>query len=141
MWITGVFALLAALPLATSGRLPARVATHWGGAAPDGSMPVWAASAFPALVWAALALGTVVLTRRPHIPAPSWAGAALAFTGVFMAGTQASIVRANLDRADWREAGSVGLGIALTFVAALAAGALGLIAGRRGRPSSPAAAA
>ncbi|MFD5618131.1 DUF1648 domain-containing protein [Streptomyces yangpuensis] len=141
VWITGVFALLAALPLATSGRLPERVATHWGGAAPDGSMPVWAASAFPALIWAVLALGTVILTRRTGAPATSWAGAALAFTGVFMAGTQASIVRANLDRADWREAGSVGLGITLTFVAALTAGALGRIAGRRGELPSPAAAA
>ncbi|MFC9585930.1 DUF1648 domain-containing protein [Streptomyces yangpuensis] len=139
VWIAGVFALLAALPLATSGRLPERVATHWGGAAPDGSMPVWAASAFPALIWAALALGTVLMTRRTHAPTPSWTGAALAFTGVFMAGTQASIVRANLDRADWREAGSVGLGITLTFVAALAAGALGWIAGRRGELPAPAA--
>ncbi|MFG2335374.1 DUF1648 domain-containing protein [Streptomyces yangpuensis] len=141
VWITGVFALLAVLPLATSGRLPERVATHWGGAAPDGSMPVWAASAFPALIWAALALGTVILTRRTPVPAPPWAGATLAFTGVFMAGTQASIVRANLDRADWREAGSVGLGITLTFVVALTAGALGLRTGRRGEPSSPSAAA
>ncbi|MFJ7779454.1 DUF1648 domain-containing protein [Streptomyces yangpuensis] len=141
VWITGVFALLAALPLATSGRLPERVATHWGGAAPDGSMPVWAASAFPALIWAALALGTVLMTRRTHSPAPSWAGATLAFTGVFMAGTQASIVRANLDRTDWREAGSVGLGITLTFAAALAAGALGWVAGRRGDHPSPTATA
>ncbi|WP_371591776.1 DUF1648 domain-containing protein [Streptomyces virginiae] len=139
MWITGVFALLAALPLATSGRLPERVATHWGGEAPDGSMPLWAASAFPALIWAALALGTVLTTRRTNAPTPSWAGATLAFTGVFMAGAQASIVRANLDRADWREADSVGLGITLTFVAALAAGALGWIAGRRGElPSATA---
>ncbi|MFE7093000.1 DUF1648 domain-containing protein [Streptomyces erythrochromogenes] len=141
VWIAGVFALLAALPLATSSRLPERVATHWGGAAPDGSMPVWAASAFPALIWAALALGTVVLMRRTQAPAPSWAWATLAFTGFFMAGTQASIVRANLDRADWREAGSVGLGITLTFAAALAAGVLGWIAGRRGELPSPAAAA
>ncbi|WP_346766169.1 DUF1648 domain-containing protein [Streptomyces sp. A0592] len=132
MWITGVFALLAALPLATSGRLPERVATHWGGEAPDGSMPLWAASAFPALIWAALALGTILTTRRTSASTPSWAGATLAFTGVFMAGVQASIVRANLDRADWQEAGSVGLGITLTFAAALAAGALGWIAGRRG---------
>ncbi|MCX5124599.1 DUF1648 domain-containing protein [Streptomyces sp. NBC_00347] len=139
VWITGVFALLAALPLATSGRLPERVATHWGGEAPDGSMPLWAASAFPALIWAVLALGAALMTRRTDAPTPSWTGATLAFTGVFMAGTQASIVRANLDRADWRDAGSVGLGITLTSVAALAAGALGWIAGRRGERSSPAA--
>ncbi|WP_328299218.1 DUF1648 domain-containing protein [Streptomyces sp. NBC_00435] len=141
MWITGAFALLAALPLATSGRLPERVATHWGSEAPDGSMPVWAASAFPALIWAVLAVGTLLTTRRRDAPTPSWAGATLAFTGVFMAGTQASIVRANLDRADWRDAGSVGLGITLTSVAALAASALGWIAGRRGERSSPAAGA
>ncbi|MFE4263498.1 DUF1648 domain-containing protein [Streptomyces sp. NPDC056883] len=138
VWVAGVFALLAALPLATSGRLPERVATHWGGEAPDGSMPLWAASAFPALIWAALALGTILTTRRMNAPTPSWAGATLAFTGVFMAGIQASIVRANLDRADWREAGSVSLGITLTFVAALAVGALGWSAGRRGELPSPA---
>ncbi|MEW2138893.1 DUF1648 domain-containing protein [Streptomyces sp. NPDC005409] len=138
-WIAGVFALLAVLPLATSSRLPERVATHWGSAAPDGSMPVWAGAAVPALVWAVLALGTVLTTKRVGTQAPSWAGATLAFTGIFMAGAQASIVRANLDRTDWREAGSVGLGIALTSVAALAAGALGWIAGRRGELPSPAA--
>ncbi|MBZ9599625.1 DUF1648 domain-containing protein [Streptomyces yangpuensis] len=139
--VAGVFALLTALPLAASGRLPERVATHWGGAAPDGSMPVWAASVFPALIWAVPALCTILMARRTHAPAPSWAGAALAFTGIFMAGTQASIVRANLDRADWREAGAAGLGIALTFVAALTAGALGWITGRRGELRYPAAAA
>ncbi|MGW6787034.1 DUF1648 domain-containing protein [Streptomyces sp. NPDC054987] len=139
VWIAGVFALLAALPLAVSGRLPERVATHWGGEAPDGSMPLWAASVFPALVWAGSACATVLTTRRAAAPAPSWAGAALAFTGVFMAGLQASAVRANLDCADWREAGSVGAGVVLTSVVALAAGVLGRLAGRRGERPSPAA--
>ncbi|MEU4356263.1 DUF1648 domain-containing protein [Streptomyces virginiae] len=140
VWIAGAFALLAGLPWAASGRLPERVATHWSGEAPDGSMPVWAASLFPALIWVVLALGAVLMARRANsAPIPSWAGAALAFTGVSMAGTQASIVRANLDRTDWREAGSTGMGIVLTSVAALAAGALGWIAGRRGELPSPAA--
>lgn len=56
---------------------------------------------------------------------------------MFLAGAQASIVRANLDRADWRDAGSVGAGVAITAVAAVAAGLLGWLAGRRGVHSVP----
>ncbi|MHC6624498.1 hypothetical protein ACYTFC_30215 [Streptomyces globosus] len=58
-------------------------------------------------------------------------GASLLSGGVFLAGAQASIVRANLDRTDWKDAASVGAGVAVTAVVAVAAGVLGWLAGRR----------
>ncbi|MFJ6721677.1 DUF1648 domain-containing protein [Streptomyces sp. NPDC091259] len=133
IWVVGVLAVLAALPPAASGRLPDRLATHWGGGSPNGSMPLWAASLLPALVWAVLAFSLALAGRRGGSPSGAWVGASLLSGGVFLAGTQASIVRANLDRADWKDAGSVGAGVAITAAAALAAGALGWLAGRRTR--------
>ncbi len=76
-------------------------------------------------------------------PPPGWAGLTLGFTGVTLLGAQASIVRANLDRDDWRDAGSVtGWVIATLAGAAVVAGAA-LLIGRRTRltvppPSGPA---
>ncbi|MGW6707559.1 DUF1648 domain-containing protein [Streptomyces sp. NPDC054956] len=138
IWVVGVLAALGALPPAASSRLPERLATHWDGAAPDGSMPLWAAALFPALLWAALAASLAFAGRRDGAPARTWAAAALLSGGVFLAGVQASIVRANLDRADWRDAGSVGTGVAITAVAAVTAGLLGWLAGRRGAHTLPA---
>lgn len=51
-------------------------------------------------------------------------------------GAQASVVRANLDRADWHEAGSVTTGVVGTLVVAAAVGAAGLLAARRA-PDEP----
>ncbi|MET9464676.1 DUF1648 domain-containing protein [Streptomyces sp. NPDC006544] len=132
IWALGVLAALAALPPAASSRLPERLATHWDSASPDGSMPLWAAALFPSLLWAALVASLLFAGRRGGAPARAWAGAVLLSGGVFLAGVQASIVRANLDRPDWRDAGSVGAGVAITAVAAVAAGLLGWLAGRRG---------
>ncbi|MEV7727289.1 DUF1648 domain-containing protein [Streptomyces sp. NPDC087917] len=129
-WAVGVLAVLAGLPPAASSRLPQRLATHWGGGAPDGSMPLWAAAVFPALIWAVLAISIAMAGRRGGAPAGSWIWASLLSGGVFLAGAQASIVRANLDRADWRDAGSVGAGMAVTAAVAVAAGVLGWPAGR-----------
>ncbi|MFF7752025.1 DUF1648 domain-containing protein [Streptomyces sp. NPDC007971] len=71
VWTAGVAAVIAVLPWAASGRLPGRLATHWsgtGGGTPDGSMPLWAASAVPALIWLVLTLvlplTTTALRRR-----------------------------------------------------------------------------
>ncbi|MEU9031662.1 DUF1648 domain-containing protein [Streptomyces sp. NPDC048383] len=130
-WVVGVPAVLAGLPPAASSRLPGRLATHWDGEAPDGSMPLWAAAVFPALVWAVLALSMALVGRRGGAPAAAGVGVSLLSGGVSLAGAQASIVRANLDRADWRDAGSVGTGMAVTAVVAVAAGVLGWWAGRR----------
>ncbi|MET7458061.1 DUF1648 domain-containing protein [Streptomyces sp. NPDC005574] len=131
----GVLALLVALPLAASGRLPDRLATHWsaGSGRPDGSMPLWAAALFPAMIWAVWAVGVVWTLRGTAAggAAPGWSAAGLGFAGVTLLGGQASIVRANLDRADWHEAASVTSGVVGTLVVAAAVGAAGLLAARR----------
>ncbi|WUF74704.1 DUF1648 domain-containing protein [Streptomyces nojiriensis] len=138
VWVVGVSAVLAALPVTASGRLPDRLATHWDGGAPDGSMPLWAAALLPALAWAVLALSIALAGRLGRSPAGPWVGASLLSGGVFLAGAQASIVRANLDRTDWKDAAPVGGEVAITAVAAVAAGALGWLAGRRAAlPTAP----
>lgn len=128
-----VSALLVGLPVAVSasGRLPDRLATHWsaGSGGPDGSMPLWAAAVFPALIWAVVVLG-VVLGRR-FAGAGPWVAGTLAGAGVGLAGAQAAVVRVNLDRADWRQAGSVTGWAAGVAVAAVLAGLGGALAGRR----------
>ncbi|MFI5794294.1 DUF1648 domain-containing protein [Streptomyces sp. NPDC051677] len=142
-WGLGVLALLAALPWAARGRLPDRLATHWsvGSARPDSSMPFWAAALFPGLIWSVLASVVVLAMRRAGAEAgpeagagggvSGWAVAGLGSGGVTLLGAQASIVRANLDRTDWRQAGSVTGGVVATLVVAAAVGAAGLLAERR----------
>ncbi|WBO65059.1 DUF1648 domain-containing protein [Streptomyces camelliae] len=106
-WIAAVTALLAGLPWAAHSRLPDRLATHWsGGAAPDGSMPLWADTLFPAGVWLLLALVVSVPRRRSWTTTTvrPWRAMTLAPTGVVLVGAQASIVRANLDHTDWHQA-------------------------------------
>ena len=65
-WVSGVLVLLVALPLVAGSRLPDRLATHWDADSgrPDSSMPLWAASLFPALIWAVAAV-TVALVAGP----------------------------------------------------------------------------
>ncbi|WP_327174791.1 DUF1648 domain-containing protein [Streptomyces sp. NBC_01335] len=126
-WTVGVLALLVGMVPAASGRLPERVATHWNGAGrPDGAMPLWAAALVPALIWAVAVVGIGLAVWRANArrggAARGWAGATLVPTGVFLAGVQASIVRANLDRADWHEAGSVTVGTVGTLVVAAVVG-------------------
>ncbi|WP_405983208.1 DUF1648 domain-containing protein [Streptomyces sp. NBC_00158] len=135
MWVAGPSAVLLAMPWAASGRLPDRLATHWSldSAAPDGSMPLWAAAVFPALVWAALALLTVGIARSRGGAAPY---ATLPAGAVFLVGAQAGVVRANLDLADWHQARSVNLAVAVALAVAAAAGLVGLLAARNG--SAPA---
>ncbi|MGW3203866.1 DUF1648 domain-containing protein [Streptomyces sp. NPDC001135] len=120
-----VAALLAGLPWAVHDRLPDRLATHWsGGATPDGSMPLWAASLFPAGFWLLIALA-VSVRRRPSRPAArSWRVIALAPTATALVGAQASLVRANLDRADWHEAREPALDIVLVLLVTAVAGVL-----------------
>ncbi|MGW7328164.1 DUF1648 domain-containing protein [Streptomyces sp. NPDC054840] len=140
-WAVGVLFALVGLPVAAADRLPPRLATHWSGSNPDGSMPMWAAVVFPALIWAVLVLALALTGRSGSRQAAGpWAGITLLSGGVVLVGAQAAIVHANLDRADWRDAGSVGAGIAITAAAALTAGLLGRLTGRRtaadaGRPA------
>ncbi|MEU9474421.1 DUF1648 domain-containing protein [Streptomyces sp. NPDC048191] len=120
---TAVAALLAGLPWAARSRLPDRLATHWsGGSVPDGSMPLWAASLFPAGVWLLIALSVSVRWRRSWPAVRPWRAIALAPTAVVFVGAQASVVRANLDRADWHAAREPALGIVLILASAVVAG-------------------
>ncbi|MET9604529.1 DUF1648 domain-containing protein [Streptomyces sp. NPDC006512] len=133
-WVAGILVLLVALPPAASGRLPDRLATPWNtgdSGAPDGSMPLWAAALAPALVWALLVLGVALARRRAGAAAGGWTAATLLSGGVFLAGGQASVVRANLDREDWRQAGSVSGWVLAVVVAASVAGVVGALLARR----------
>lgn len=137
-WGAGVLVLLVGLPLAAAGRLPDPVATHWSGdsGAPDGSMGLWAAALFPALVWAVVVAGVAFGIGRA--PLRGWALGALGFGGVMLAGTQASIVRANLDAAEWRGAGSLtGWLVAVVIAVALLAGFGAAALGRREAAAEP----
>ncbi|MFE7898069.1 DUF1648 domain-containing protein [Streptomyces sp. NPDC057424] len=142
-WSSGVLVLLVALPLAAGSRLPDRLATHWdaGSGEPDGSMPFWAATFFPALIWGVMATIVALALWRARGGANGatrgWAGATLGFGGVTLLGGQASVVRANLDHADWREADSVTGWVVITLVAAVAVGGAALPAGRRARAEGP----
>ncbi|MET8897145.1 DUF1648 domain-containing protein [Streptomyces albogriseolus] len=149
-WAVGVLVLLVVLPLTARDRLPDRLATHWGaGGEPDDSMPFWAATVFPALIWLVLAAVAVLALHRARrstdgtAAAPAWAGITLGFTGVTLLGAQASIVRANLDRTDWRDAGSVTGWVIATLVGATVVAVAAQLVSRRARltvppPSGPA---
>ncbi|GAB2327089.1 DUF1648 domain-containing protein [Streptomyces griseoincarnatus] len=145
-WVVGVLVLLVVFPLTARDRLPQRLATHWGTSGePDDSMPFWAATLFPALIW--LLLATVALlafwragrstSATAVTAAPAWAGITLGFTGVTLLGAQASIVRANLDREDWRDAGSVTGWAVATLVAAAVVAVAAQFIGRRARVTEP----
>ncbi|WP_395293087.1 DUF1648 domain-containing protein [Kitasatospora hibisci] len=138
-----VLAALLALPQVAAGRLPGRLATHWSGGGPDGSMPFWAATLGPAALWTALALSLALTARTLGASMRRlWYATVLPAGGVLLIGAQASIVHANLDRADWRDADGVGLDVAFVLLAAAAAGVLGHLAARRtaAPPDAPAGA-
>ncbi|MER6129891.1 DUF1648 domain-containing protein [Streptomyces sp. NPDC001795] len=139
VWTAGTAVLIAALPWAASGRLPDRLATHWtfGRSTPDGSMPLWAASLIPVLIWFALAATVVLVLRRTADAAPAagrpWTATALLSGGVLLGGVQASVVRANLDRTDWHQAHRPTAWIVATLAAAVVAGVAGWFVSTRGR--------
>ncbi|MFJ9821446.1 DUF1648 domain-containing protein [Streptomyces sp. NPDC101151] len=144
VWTVGTAGLIAALPWAARGRLPDRLATHWGSGrdTPDGSMPLWAASLFPALIWLALAAIVFVAQGRAGDPARrttrAWTAAALLSGGILLGGAQASVVRANLDHSDWHQARQPTAWIIVTLTAAAAAaGVVGWLVSSRAAASSP----
>ncbi|MFJ8541600.1 DUF1648 domain-containing protein [Streptomyces sp. NPDC093586] len=145
VWTAGVTAVLAGLPLVVRDRLPDRLATHWGldGGTPDGSMPLWAASLFPALLWlVTAAAATVPLLRTGPATARPWTAAVLLPVGIVLGGAQAAVVRANLDRADWHEARQPTAWVVAVLGAAVLAGVGGWLAGtRRAAASADTAAA
>ncbi|MCW7944086.1 hypothetical protein AAW14_19120 [Streptomyces hygroscopicus] len=137
IWTAGAAGLIAALPWAASGRLPDRVATHWGSGsdAPDGSMPLWAASLVPALIWLVLALVVALVVRRTGAAARPWTVTTLLFSGTLLVGAQISAVRANLGHGDWHQARLPTVWVVVAVVAAAVAGGGGWVLGTRGRPT------
>ncbi|ARE78491.1 DUF1648 domain-containing protein [Streptomyces sp. Sge12] len=132
-WAAGILALLVVLPLTARRGFEDRLATHWNAFGdPDGSLPLWAVVLVPVAIWIALVVSAVFwrASRR-------WRGAVLVSCGVLLAGEQASIVRANLYHAQWRDADSATVGAVATVLAAAAAAVVGVLAS--GRPASPAA--
>ncbi|MEU1403448.1 DUF1648 domain-containing protein [Streptomyces sp. NPDC005728] len=142
VWTVGTAALVAALPWTAHGRLPDRLATHWdfGRATPDGSMPLWAASLFPELIWLALVAIVFLALRRAEDTARrtarAWIAAALLSGGILLGGAQASVVRANLDHTDWHQARQPTPWIVATLVAAVVAGVAGWLVNSRAAASS-----
>ncbi|MFC8082263.1 DUF1648 domain-containing protein [Streptomyces sp. NPDC057340] len=138
VWTAGVTAVLAGMPLLARDRLPDRLATHWGlnGDAPDGSMPLWAASLVPALIWLVTAAAVTVPLMRAGPVARPWTAVTLLPMGIVLTGAQASVIRANLDRADWHEARQPTAWVVAILVAAVLAGVAGwlLVTRRRGTP-------
>jgi hypothetical protein len=135
VWTAGVTVVLAGMPLLARDRLPDRLATHWGlnGEAPDGSMPLWAASLAPALIWLATAAAVTVPLMRAGPAARPWTTATLLPMGIVLTGAQAAVIRANLDRADWHEARQPTAWVVAILVAAVLAGvAAWLLVTRRG---------
>ncbi len=131
-WAAGILALLVALPLTARRGFEDRLATHWNAFGdPDGSLPLWAVVLVPTAIWIALVVSAVFWRA-----ARRWRGTVLVSCGVLLAGEQASIVRANLYHAQWRDADSVTVGAVATVVAAAAAAVVGVLAS--GRPDSPA---
>ncbi|MFF5017037.1 DUF1648 domain-containing protein [Streptomyces sp. NPDC001165] len=147
VWAVGTAALIVALPWAAGGRLPDRLGTHWGAGrnTPDGSMPLWAASLFPGLIWLALTAIAFVVRWRAGDTARrttrTCTAAALLSAGILLSGAQASVVRANLDHSDWHQARQPTAWITATLtVAAVAAGVFGWLVNARATVSSSAAA-
>ncbi|MFJ6075558.1 DUF1648 domain-containing protein [Streptomyces sp. NPDC093065] len=135
VWTIGVTAVLAGMPLWARDRLPDRLATHWGlnGEAPDGSMPLWAVSLVPALIWLVTAAAVTVPLMRAGPAARPWTTAVLLPMGIVLTGAQAAVIRSNLDRSDWHEARQPTVWVVAILVAAVLAGAGGwLLMTRRG---------
>ncbi|MFK4544211.1 energy-converting hydrogenase Eha subunit A [Streptomyces tendae] len=136
VWTAGITAVLAGMPLLARDRLPDRLATHWGltGESPDGSMPLWAASLVPALIWLVTAAAVTVPLMRAGPPDRPWTTLTLLPVGIVLTGAQAAVIRANLDRADWHEARQPNTWVVAILVAAVLAGVAGwlLVARRRG---------
>ncbi|KOX47070.1 DUF1648 domain-containing protein [Streptomyces ardesiacus] len=142
LWTAGVTVVLAGMPLLARDRLPDRLATHWGldGEVPDGSMPLWAASLFPALIWLVTAAAVIVPLLRAGPAAHPWTTVVLLPMGIVLTGAQAAVIRSNLDRADWHEARQPTGWVVAILVAAVLAGVAGwlLVSRRRGTPDDTA---
>ncbi|GAA3426631.1 hypothetical protein ACQP10_11390 [Streptosporangium sandarakinum] len=140
VWGTLICAALIAAPLALRDRLPDPLATHWKSAGPDSAMSFGAGLA-PSLVlwgvaWAFLLVSAAhgeVLNRRGG--RAGWWGF-LVGGSVFALGVSGSILLANLDVADWRQAAMPGWAVPAVLGTAAVTGALAGYLGR-GEPDRP----
>ncbi|MER7129301.1 DUF1648 domain-containing protein [Streptosporangium saharense] len=130
-----VTAAVAGVPLALRDRLPDPLATHWNGAGtPNGHLSfttaLWAGLALWGVAWIVL---TVLALRGPALATrlgrASWTGFLFGWA-VLAVGMQGTTVAANLDVADWRQAG---LPVWQVVAVSLAALAVGVLAGFLGR--------
>ncbi|MEW2359721.1 DUF1648 domain-containing protein [Spirillospora sp. NPDC029432] len=129
-------AVIPIAPLALRDRLPDPLASHWNGSgAPDGhsSFTTWllvCAATWLVFCAAAAATGVSGWERRR---ARAMYGATLAFGAGVTAGMIATSLRANLDRATYREAGEVGPGpLALVLAGAAVLALIGWLIGGTG---------
>ncbi|MDG4832784.1 DUF1648 domain-containing protein [Solwaraspora sp. WMMD1047] len=143
-WVGLVAASVVVAMLAAQDRMPDPLATHWGpGGVPDGRMPFGPALlAFVGLWGTVAALQLAILSRGgmlTHRAYRSGLAGMLAGTGIFLLGLAVTTIGANLDRATWRDARSIGPGqVAIVFALALAVGALAAVLARRGPHTDPA---
>ncbi len=121
LWLPGVIAVvLLVAPFAMSSRLPDPIAIHWGlDGAPNGAGPV-ALIALISFVTVGSSWVVFVRSHRAQI-AHALAGSTTWFLTILFVWIEVSTVVANLDRTDWREAGSIGLiaGLGVVVVAGL----------------------
>lgn len=141
-WSALVSAALVAVPSAFRDRLPDPVASHWGpSGAPDGAMSFGGFVTFHVVLWAAIAGVCLSIAVRAGALRRRYArgriGAALGAGACLALGLQALSLNANLDRARWEQAGTVGWRVVPLIAAALLAGWIGHLAARPGPDERP----
>ncbi|WP_344953990.1 hypothetical protein, partial [Sphaerisporangium flaviroseum] len=139
VWGALVAAVLVAVPLALRDRLPDPLATHWSGSGPDGTMSFTGTLVFDLAFWViawVLLIGAVLrgVTRHARLWRAHWWGFLFGWA-VLALGVAGSILYANLDVADWRQAVLPGRLIAAVVGAAAVTGVLAGYLGR-GEPDS-----
>lgn len=141
-WFILVAAVLVAVPLVFSDRLPDPVATHWGpSGGPDRSAPAVILTVVPLVLWAVLAASCLGFGRRRRL-VTSRAGrsgivAGLAWSGIFLIGVQAVSIAANLGRSRWQDAAPITWQAILVVAVAVACAMLAGWAARRGPDEQP----
>ncbi|MFC6887414.1 MULTISPECIES: DUF1648 domain-containing protein [Actinomadura] len=139
-------ALIPVAPLALRDRLPDPLATHWGGGGTaDGHASFGANLGFLLGLWmvfcaVALLCGWTAWGRRS---VRAWTAGLLGFGAGMTAGVLATMLRANLDRSTWRDAGTIGWPVVALLIAGsaaigLACSLLGRIGPERGPEAAPA---
>jgi len=146
--VAGVTAVIGGLLVATtlllSHRLPDPIAFDWESPSgvPQGSVPLWTYLLIIVSLWAVPAgfvlarmlRGSLLTRRHPR----AWAGATLTGSAALALGIHALTIHANLDRADWRDAGHLAFpGPMLVVLLAMLAGLVGWVLFRLGPDEVP----